>query len=178
MNSILATIVVILLGVISLQDFKYRGITWYLMVCLLITAFSLALLDNTSYITLATSSAINLVFITSQIFAAALYFWIKKREITKVPDVLIGRGDLFFLGIMCIMFSTLNLIAIYSLGLIISLTVALLIKVWQPKSKKIEVPFAGCLAIILIPFFLFKIFKPDFNFYNDYFINQLLFAWK
>jgi hypothetical protein len=33
------------------------------------------------------------------------------------------------------------------------------------------------LAIMIIPFFLYKIFNPDFNMYNDYFGHFLL-AWK
>jgi hypothetical protein len=178
MDSVLSAVVIMLLAIISLQDFKYRAISWFVVALLFAAILIIALCDTNSYSAFMKSSLINLCILSLQVFLAVIFFWVKNRKVTQITDVMIGKGDLLFLGILSFMFCTANLIGYYLLGLIITMTFALTINFVRTKSKMTEVPLAGFLSLVLIPFFLYKIFNPGFNFYDDYYFSQLVFTWK
>lgn len=172
MNYIIDLLIIVTLGYIVYQDIKLRKISWVILpVLFIVTAVSGLFfndLQELSYFFL-----INLGFIAFQMLCLTLYFSIKHRSFTNIINKYIGIGDLLFFTVICAMFSPVNFIAFY-LSSIILITIISLGYVTIKKNSKIEIPFAGAMAVILICCFVYKNISGSVDFYNDTLTLELL----
>ncbi len=140
-NLILAVIILI---VISFQDFKYRAISWYLPLVLGATLFFLKT-DNEDVSATLIVIALNIVLLTVSIIGIVIYYSMKEKKLVNIFDTYIGWGDILMLYVFCFGFSFFNFILFYFLSLLLSI---ILYSTFLIIKKEIKlIPFAATMSI-------------------------------
>ncbi|WP_205943054.1 hypothetical protein, partial [Pedobacter frigidisoli] len=130
------------------QDFKYRGIYWWL--------FPLLWVEVTCYgafqfgwILVFNLGGLNGLFILFQVFVLSLYISLKNRKPTNIFQGFFGLGDLLFLLCAAFAFSVTYFIVFYILSLLFAIGITLLLKL-SAKERLDKVPLAGYQALMLM----------------------------
>ena len=139
--------ILLILAVMSIQDFKYRAISWYafplLAIFLLIAnpAFSLK------------ESVVNIGFIAINYALATALISIKHRRMTNLMKAHIGPGDLLMLLCLAVYFPALLFFLFYLSSLIVIAIGTGIYMVWY-KPKDYTVPLAGLQSAMLLALIL------------------------
>jgi hypothetical protein len=171
MERIVNITAILTLGILSWQDFRSRQIAWWLLPALALV-FLIGAFQKNPAGEIGKVVALNLAFLLVQFLFVWIWFSIKNKKISKIIDVQIGLGDVLFMICVALFFSTVNFMLFYTFGMLLTLFVALVIKLFKASDKN-EIPLAGALSIPLILLCAWKIFDPSRNFYNDEWLIQL-----
>lgn len=155
------------------QDFKFKAVSAWIFVVLLI-ALSLKIYKEDGLQILLNNLKYNLLFIFSQFLLLTVYFSIKAKIIKNVFKEFIGIGDLIFLISIAVYFNVYSFVVFYILSLIFTLALKLIMNIFS-KSQTRLIPLAGFQAAFLILFTLLI----DFNFFSvqsleTWMYNQLI----
>lgn len=169
---LLQIVSVLLLLILTYQDFKDRAISWIILPVLFI-CFILTSLETLPLSALGLFFGINSGFIFLQVCSVALYFLIKRRTIKNIIDKEIGLGDILFFIVLTVAFSPVNFIAFYVVTLILTLAAYLLIKFFNASTKR-EIPLAGIMSLAMAFLIITSFFSDSFNLYSDRAILSLI----
>ncbi len=163
-------LLLIVLLLISYQDFRFQAVSWILF----LAGFGLILFNSVSENTLLNlfiNASGNTILVFFQLGIIYLYsrFKLKKQNIFKS---VFGFGDLLFLIMIIPLFSPLNFIVFFLCSVIFSLIGYFLLKAFKIYKNE-RVPLAGLQSLFLI-IVLISQFFIKFNLYNDYLILDKL----
>ncbi|MEL6863598.1 MAG: hypothetical protein AAFP19_04225 [Bacteroidota bacterium] len=159
---LLKAALIVPLAAIIYEDFRYRAIHW-IWVALL--ALGAALFFPLHW----PSVGLNLGFLAIQGILLTLYFSIRQGTWINITHDYLGIGDVVFFLPLCLLFSPVNLILFFVVGLSLSL-IGFLGFCWLTRREIATVPLAGCLAVILIPL-LIGTYYFEWSLHRDLFLN-------
>ncbi len=161
-----------MLAVVAIQDYRYRGVSWFLFPLLAIASLVGLWLDENLHF-FVPLMVINLAFVFVLLTGLTVYFSLKNRKIVSIADVYLGWGDILFFVVLTAFFSPLNfLMFIIGSLLFVSLVVAV-----SPRLSQ-NIPLAGIQASLLIPPVLMKFTSWDPGLQSDAWIVSLLMQWN
>ncbi len=137
----LQALTIMILGIVTYQDFKFRAISWPLLLLLM-----LLLLLTKGF---QPETGINLLFVAAQLVFLTLYISLKNKRFTNIIDTYLGLGDILFLVVICAAFSTYEFIIFYTAGLLFSLLAFMIYRLVNRKASA-EIPLAGLMSIAMI----------------------------
>ena len=172
MDYIIDGILVVSLGVVIYQDFKYRAVSWIVFPVLFVIAIFVAL-GKVGTIELLESSLINLGMLTLIFAGLTIYFSMKERVLINIINKQIGIADLLLLIVICLLFSPVNFIMYYVASLIV-ITMGSAVYLAYKKDMKAEIPLAGAFSILLIACLLYAGITGNINFHDDGLVMELL----
>ncbi|MFD2581596.1 hypothetical protein ACFSR6_03780 [Pedobacter vanadiisoli] len=154
------------------QDFKYRGIYWWMfpVLFLLMAAATVRVLGFTATISQAVKNGL---FLALQFLVLTGYISIKQKKLTNIFDGFFGLGDLLFLVVLCFGFSFLN----YVLFHLLSLTLIILFTAifgQQSKTHGKKIPLAGYQALMFMVLTAISWYTPAINLLADDHLLNLL----
>jgi len=169
MNIIWIFIALLLLSIISYQDFKDRSVSWILFPLL---AIDLMVYTYTRLSFFSVSNYFIQVFITSgfislQVLLIILYYFVKTKSLSSIVNEKLGLGDVFFFYCMAFYFSFMNFMVFYTISLVLSVVLIVsgrLLGINGPFKKTI--PLAGLQSLFLFGFMLSNL-NFQFNPMND-----------
>jgi len=164
-------IMMVLVGMVY-QDFKFRGIYWWLFPLLLLL-FVLDVLQRYSFARLAATAGSNMIFIIVQMSLLTSYVSLRRRKFTNIFKGYFGLGDLLFLLCIAFYFSCLNYIAFYLLSLMIVIVLTLIFGK-RSRAEKEKIPLAGYQALLLILIMATSFFVKSLNIHSDTVFFNLL----
>jgi len=166
---VLVTILICLLGVLVFQDFKSREISWFL-IPLLIVGFIVLGLQQIGAEELITYFGINFMIVALNLLGVTLMVSLKERQLTNILKNYLGLGDVLFFLVLTVVFSPLNFIFFYIGSIFITALVYGSIMLFN-KQKKVLIPLAGAMSLLLIATILIEQMVPSFQFYQDFILN-------
>ena len=134
---------IVLLGLIGFQDFKYRGVSWYLFPLLAVFLYAL----NPMF--LPEQGVINVSFVLVIFALLTLWFSLRKGRLVNLLEQHIGMGDFLFLFCLSFYFSPGNFFLFYTLSLLV-IVLSLLLYRWFSRALEMTVPLAGLQGMVLI----------------------------
>jgi len=179
-------LVLIILSIIVYQDFKYKAVSWFLFPVLFVPPLYLGFVQ-VGWERLWMYFVTNFGFLLIQFLLLIIYLSIKNKKITILTKGYLGLGDILFLIVLCLFFSSVNYILFYLFSLIAILIAYLLYNTFRSACRrevvcnfstagvnsrqknlfKEEIPLAGGIALILICLILFKFINQNVDFYSD-----------
>ncbi|SEC56565.1 hypothetical protein SAMN04489761_3342 [Tenacibaculum sp. MAR_2009_124] len=142
---LLNLLLVFFLGLIFLEDFKFRLVNILYFGALIIISFTIFILKNGIFKNLIFS----LFFLLLNLFFIKVYTIIKeggfKGNLFKIPDL--AEGDILFFLVVIPLFSFFNYVVFFITGLLISLLIHVVVK--RKIDKRETIPLAGYLALYL-----------------------------
>lgn len=153
------------LAFMAYQDFKFRGIYWWLFPLLffgLLTYGSML----TGWHSVYSAAAINAVFLLAQVVFLTLYISVKKGRLTNIFNGFFGLGDLLFLCCATCCFSVSNYIFFYILSLFLTIAFTLAFKFFRSQVKD-KIPLAGYQAVLLIVVMLADRVQGGWHMFSD-----------
>ncbi len=155
--------------IISIQDFKYRAISWYLFpVGLGILILHIVHLETgTGHIR---NVLFNTGFVILQLSIVTAYFSIKHKRFVNIFNRYFGVGDLLFLWVITLAFSPVNYMVFVIFSLFMSLTGFLIFTLFKEVEK---IPLAGAMAVLLAGVTGLAYFIP-LDLHSDQWIINLL----
>ncbi|RQO65403.1 hypothetical protein DBR40_23920 [Pedobacter sp. KBW01] len=147
------------------QDFKYRGIYWWMFPVLLLVmaAASVQTLGFTATISQAVKSSL---FLALQFAVLTGYISIKQKKLTNIFDGFFGLGDLFFLVVLCFGLSFLNYVLFYLLSLMLIILVTAIFG-YQSSAHGKKIPLAGYQALMYMILIAVSWYFPFINLLAD-----------
>lgn len=155
-------VVILILAVINLicitiQDFKYRAVYWWLFPSLML------LLSGFIYIkysveVLVDNACINTLFIGLQIIFLSIYFMVKKGKWVNIFKGYFGLGDLLLLLSICVYFNLKSFIWFYLISLLIIISISIL----NRNKHEIKIPLAGYQALFLSFYLVLDLYRLIF----------------
>ncbi len=132
---------------ISFQDFRYRGLSWWIFpfVTLLTILYSIRFV---LFKVLLVNSLVNMVVVAFLLIMVFVYFSLKNKKLTNILNTYIGIGDVLFLLVTTTLFSPVTFLIYINAGFLLSLILFLLGKV-SGIQKKTTIPLAGSLALFI-----------------------------
>lgn len=167
-------LILLLLALITYQDFRYRAISW-LTIPLLFAAFAADFILTADFRLFMQAFFFNIGFIIFQLFAVTAYFSLKHRAFTNIVSKYIGWGDILFFAVAAAAFSPANFIVFYLSGIIFSLLTALVFRMLK-RTLQAEIPLAGVMALLLLLCYSFSHFSYSIDLYNDQLLLAVLMA--
>jgi len=161
-------IVLVLAGMVY-QDFKYRGIYWWLFPLLLVL-FVLEGYLNISFSDTVKAAAANVFFVLLQVLLLSGYISLKMGRLTNIFKGYLGLGDLLFLVSISFCFSFLNYVLFYLASLMLVILLTLLFR----KAKEQKIPLAGYQALLLILLLTVGHFTKGFDLRSDISLFKLM----
>lgn len=160
-------IVLFLLGLVVLQDFRERAISWFLPPLLFIVCgikgFSALKAGE-----LFSHTAFNILFIALQLLLLSGYISLKNKKWTNIIDTHLGAGDILFFIALSIAFTPLNFIVFYISGMLVTLSGFIIFRLSSRRAET-EIPLAGGMAAVMIAAMIACYFIPAMSFYDDRF---------
>lgn len=150
---------------ISVQDFKFRAVYWWLFP-LLFFALGLLTYDRTGANQVTTNLFANFGFVFLQLLLLSIYFSVKERRLVNIFAHHFGVGDLLFLLSVTVYFSLFNYILFYVTSLIMVIAFTLILNQLVKKTNP-KIPLAGEQALLLVLFMAIDWFSPSINFSAD-----------
>jgi hypothetical protein len=153
------------LGFIIFEDFRYRAIHWIWIILLIGFIFYFHKISLTHSLT-------NLSLLAIQFLCLTFYFSIREKKVSNIINRYIGIGDFLFLVPVCFLFSPLNLMLFLSIGYGLTL-LGTWVAFRLSSNNTLTIPLAGSLSIVLI------IVLVGFQFYgfalnDDYLVFYLI----
>lgn len=161
----------LVLGAIILQDFRYRYISWFLVPLLL----ALLLAQGLLFIPvkeLLQHALFNSGFVILQLILLTVYISIKNKRPVNIIDSYLGLGDVLFFAATTAAFSPVNFMAFFVGGLMFTVFLYMVFILVKNNRLK-EIPLAGTMAVFLALLVVCRWFFQPFSFYND----RLLTSW-
>lgn len=155
-------IVLLLLFVITVQDFKYRAVHVIILLSLFLTSTFFYYNANKSLINYSTIAYTIIVFLFLWI-----YFSLKSKSFRSLFINYIGIGDFLFLISISPLFNLQSFIVFIITGIVFTIVSSILLR---KKINNSEIPFAGILSGYLLIVCLLKQIT-DFDLINITFIN-------
>ena len=146
-NSILAAIGA-LNALVTYQDFRYRLISVWIIPAL-ITLFVLFLWNADHFVFIKQHLLLNLSYLLILMMGIVLYSYLKFRSFTNPFDKLIGWGDILIILAFAFVFETKSFIIFITVSSILSLVLALGLKLLRP-NKQIQFPYAGMMCLVFL----------------------------
>lgn len=153
---------------ISVQDFKFRAVYWWLFP-LLFFALGLLTYDRTGANQITTNLFANFGFVSLQIALLSIYFSVKERRLVNIFVHHFGIGDLLFLLSVTVYFSLFNYILFYVTSLIMVIVFTLILNQLVKKTNP-KIPLAGEQALLLVLFMAVDWFSSTINFITDFWV--------
>jgi hypothetical protein len=170
LSIIINTVAIPVLLITAMQDFKAREIHWIVFPSLAILFIAEGVLSS-SLADYLKGALYNLVFLSIQGSVLIIYCLLRKNSPVTIVNTLVGLGDILFLLVLVLAFSNINFIVFYTLGLLLTLIIWLIIRPLL-SGRKDEVPLTGFLSVFLAVILIFEDFSFGFNrFSNIYLIG-------
>lgn len=165
----------LLLSIIVYQDFKFREIT-ALVLFILTALFLIKSVLTSGWHTVMVDSGLNILFLVSQFALVTIYFSARKRKIYNLLDSYLGKGDIFLMLGITVLFSVLNFIVFYVAVMLISLLVFGIFLIVSRK-KNYTIPLAGSIGIQLIILLVLQYSVKKLNFRDNEIVTNLFQQW-
>tara|TARA_B110000977_G_scaffold125206_1_gene160363 strand:+ start:1082 stop:1603 length:522 start_codon:yes stop_codon:yes gene_type:complete len=164
---------IVCLLTLCIEDGKNREVRLYVLLLLGVFLFSRAMLLNESPINILQFWLINnLVFMVELVFLK-MYFSFRNKKVEPLINRYLGLGDVLFISLLGLSFSTYNFVVF----LLASLCIALVVSCVLVQYKKIESKNIPLISLLSIPFSVLLILADAcaFNLFSDaYLLNLLL----
>lgn len=134
-------ILILVLFLILVQDYKDRKVYWFLYPIVGLLVFLLQCNQNEFEVTFI-NSAINLAFVSLLLLIAYCYNLIKLK--LNFLEEVFGLGDILFFIFISFSFSTVSFITLFVFSLIFSL---LLHQLFKNKNSDTSIPLAGYMSL-------------------------------
>ncbi len=144
----------LVLGFIAWQDFKYRGVSWYLFVIaliLLMGQFFLSTGEIFDYRYFITGRLLNLFFIVFNVLIVSLVLIPKNLSFKRLLNDYLGMGDILFFVFLALALPFPLFILFFLLSTLISLLMGISV------FKRSTIPLAGLQALLLIIIWWFDV---------------------
>lgn len=148
---------VILTGIMSVQDFRSRSISAWLLPLICVSLTVTQILQN-DWQVIAHNTIMNVVVLLFMYAMLTFWFSIRLRRWVRLDDVYIGRGDLLLLLLLAPVFAPFNFMLFFIAGSIAALLVHGLLHIIKPNSQRL-IPLAGILGVFLILLSVFELFS-------------------
>ncbi len=156
MEALLKIGLLVLLILITYQDFKYRAVSWVLFPLGFAALLWIQLLEKNHSLFMA-YSLVNLLMIAIHLIVISLYFSLKEKEFVLITKNKLGLGDVLCLIILCMGFSPINFICFMLLvlitGLVITLSLKLFIQKLNPKIPLASYLSMGFIVVLILEYF-------------------------
>lgn len=147
----------LLLVFIFLQDFKSRGVYWFLFPVL--AGFSVFF----AWKSIGVYLCYNILFLILMMLMLTLYVSLKESKLVNITRGYFSWGDILFLLAITPLFSLQSYILFFTAGTILSLLIHLVAIMIR---KQDTIPYAGYMSLVLIPcLLLVNQFPAQFNIY-------------
>lgn len=167
-------VIVILLLLISYQDFKDREVYWFLFpVLAIITVFDL--FNKLGWYSLLLNFSINLIFVLIDLALISLYFSLKKKQIINIFDQFIGWGDVVFFVNLGLFFSPLNFL-IFFFGSILLCLIGVFIFSGK-RLMSFKIPLAGIQSILVLIALVLAKLVERINLQDDSLLLSFIGVW-
>lgn len=143
MIAILHSIILVVLFIAFLQDWKFRAISWTIFPLLFGATVTLFFINEKPWQILC----LNLLFIALVFTALFLYVAIKRKKFVNLFRADLGLGDVLFLIGVAPLFWMQNFILFFITGMFFAAIFQLLVNRWKPSQT---IPLAGYLSLYLI----------------------------
>lgn len=164
MKLLLYIIILILLAIITYQDFTNRLISWIILPILFISGASIAIM-NTSLIVVLTNSTYNFSFIGLQLLILTGFISLKERRLINITQKYLGWGDILFFVAIASLLPFASYFIFYLLSLFITILFILMLKAFN--KFKDHIPLAGSMSIQLIFLLSVFLFIDESMLYNE-----------
>ncbi|MGV6862289.1 MAG: prepilin peptidase [Putridiphycobacter sp.] len=153
--NLLNILLIALLILCIVQDWKYRGIHVLVFPILLALTISLNFLQEFNFLDLGFS----LAFIGLNLLILVIYLSIKNKAFVNIFKSYLGIGDVLFFIAIAPLFSFRNYILFFISGMILSMILHLILGKFQ---KHDNVPLAGYLSMYVLILIGINYFNPNF----------------
>ncbi|MGM9475195.1 hypothetical protein ACS5PU_02150 [Pedobacter sp. GSP4] len=163
---------VLVLAAMAYQDFRYRGIYWWLFPVLLFLIIAEAYLGGTVADRIRYAAA-NVSFILFQVLLLSAYISLRVGRLTNIFNGYLGLGDLLYLLCISPAFPFLNYVFFYVASLMLVILLSLLFR----KTAKVngsKIPLAGYQALLLMLVLTVGHFSTAFDFRSGVSLFNLL----
>jgi len=168
MQSIFYFTLILILFIITYQDFKLRMISWWTLPLVVFLSF---LLENRPFDNVFSQAFINMIFILINLIVITIYFSIKNSRLVSVINSQLGIGDVFLFVVFCFMFSVLNYILFFLLSMLLSVLYGV---IFQKFTKQKTIPLAGIMAFLFIVISIAGKFASLNIIQNENWVNTIL----
>lgn len=170
---LLKILVLTLLSIIFIQDFKTRAVYWLVFPILFASLGILHYIMYNAFSEIWQPALVNFAFLAFQISLISLYFSIKNKRFVNIVNGLLGLGDILFLLSITAYLSALNFLFFYVISLLLVLLVWSVGQSVSVKKNK-EIPLAGMQALILMVFLTCDWWLKLFNLTDDTWLLNLI----
>lgn len=143
MQLFLIIALLVILTLVTYQDFKHRAVYWILFPVLALGSILVADWNEFTFI----SWGINTIFISFQLGVLWLYFFTKEKKAYNYINKYLGLGDVLFMVVLIFWFTPINFIIFFITSLSISLLYILLFQ--RKVLSSYKTPLAGIQASLL-----------------------------
>ena len=150
----------LLLGWMSLQDFRTRSIQVWLLPAIILCMLLAVWPAQETGRALLSNFMVNAALLGIQFFLLWCVVSLRNRRWIKLVNTQIGLGDILLLVVLAPFFSPLNFFVFYVFGLVFALCVTLLVRSVHPQRWR-EIPLAGLLGLPLMVLCTLRLFYPD-----------------
>jgi len=153
------------LVLMAYQDFKYRGIYWWLfpLLCFGLLRYSSI---TTGWQLVYSAATLNAVFLLVQVVLISLYISVKRGRFTNIFKGFFGLGDLLFLCCTACCFSVMNYVLFYIISLFLTIAFTLGLKFLSVQMKE-KIPLAGYQAILLMALMVADRVQDSWHLFSD-----------
>lgn len=151
----------VLLIISAIQDFKYRGIIWYIFPLLGVLSLTIGFQHQMVWQEIIQS----FIFLIIIISCLQIYFSIKEKKWIHLFKTHLGIGDVLFFIAVIPLFSNVSYILFFITGMFVSGITHLII---SRLNKKETVPLAGYLAIYLMLLQIIDLTQSDSILYKQW----------
>ena len=164
---------ILLLAVMSLQDFRSRSISAWLLPAITF-ALLVASVGANEWQLLFSNFIVNVLLLSLQFVALWLVISIRRKSWTNIINTYIGTGDILLLVCLTPFFSILNYSILFVASILIALFGAVIQRSFSRNANE-YIPFAGILSIPLIALCVLRLVWPNVVvFSSDEWINIFL----
>ncbi len=156
---------VLVLGIIAMEDFKHRAVRifWFPMALLMATIYALGFIEFKKMIE---NTSLILAFLVIQSVLLMAYFVIKNKKWINLTDQYIGWGDVLLMLVIIPLFSPFVYLLFYLSSLLFTISFVLLYQVvYKPMTF---IPLAGIQSICLIGLLSWHQFVKQVLFVDDF----------
>lgn len=139
--------IIVILGIITYQDIRYRKIYWVFFPILSLLWAYINVVDN-GLIPTFINTALNLLLVVLQFSLLIFLLHISGNGIRENIEKMIGWGDFLFIICLCFGFPFDDFIFIMISGLLFSLLIWLLYSLIKRNQSK-EIPLCGLMALFV-----------------------------
>ncbi len=164
---------VVILGVIFVQDTRSRSVHWLLFPALAVLFVAAGLLQHHSFLQLLQTALINILFLVVQFLLVSVYFFSKQKRWVNITAELIGWGDILLLLCVCFYLPVLNYLFFYIASLIMVLVVWIALQAVS-RQRNEHIPLAGLQALFLLLFLIVNRFWLHYHLTDDAWLSNLI----